>query len=89
MPSAASHLTLLQQVRMALRSLPSTSEACQWGLRPSHFRDAMRPASSDLPFRLLSEVVSILLRGEVPDAIQPFVESGTCRVRLILKLESG
>ena len=61
------------QVRKALWSFSSTSGAGRSSLRPSHVRDAMRPASSDLLLRLLSEVVSILLRGEVPEEIRPYV----------------
>ena len=47
-------------------SFPSTSGAGRSGLRPSHVRDALRPASSDLLLRLLSEVVSLLLRVKFP-----------------------
>ena len=39
----------------------------------SHVRDALRPASSDFLLRLLSEVVSLLLRGEVPESVRPYV----------------
>ena len=63
----------VDQVRKALWSFPSTSGAGRSGLRPSHVRDAMRPASSDLLLRLLAEVVSLLLRGEVPEAVRPYV----------------
>ena len=41
---------------------PSTSGAGRSGLRPSHVRDALRPASSDLLLRLLSEVVCLMVR---------------------------
>ena len=51
----------VDQVRKALLSFPSTSGAGRSRLRPSHVRDALRPASSDLLLRLLSEVVSLLL----------------------------
>ena len=61
------------QVRKALFSFPSNCGAGRSGLRPSHVRDALRPASSDLLLRLLSEVVSIMLRGEVPEVIRPYV----------------
>ena len=37
-------------------SFPSTSGAGRSSLRPSHVRDALRPASSDMLLRLLSEV---------------------------------
>ena len=60
-----------EQVCKALFSFPSTSDAGCSGLRPSHVRDALRPASSDLLLRFLSEVVSILLRGEVPEEVRP------------------
>ena len=63
----------MEQVRKALLSSPSTSGAGRSGLRPSHVRDALRPASSDLLLRLLSEVVSLLLRGEVPKSVRPYV----------------
>ena len=42
----------IDQVRKAVHSFPSTSGAGRSGLRPSHFRDALRPASSDLLLRL-------------------------------------
>ena len=61
------------QVRKALFSFPSTSGAGRSGLRPSHVRDALRPASSDLLLRLLSEVVSSMLQGEVLEGIRPYV----------------
>ena len=51
----------VDQVRKALLSFPSTSGAGRSGLRPSHVRDALRPASSDL------------LLGEVPESIRPYV----------------
>ena len=53
-------------------SRPLREAGCS-GLRPSHVRDALRPASSDMLLRLLSEVVSILLRGEVPEEVRPYV----------------
>ena len=61
------------QVRKALFSFPSTSGAGRSGLRPSHVRDALRPASSDMLLRLLSEVVCLMLQGEVPEAVRPSV----------------
>ena len=56
-----------------LHPLPSTSGAGRSGLRSSHVRDALRPASSDLLLRLHSEVVCLMLQGEVPDAVRPYV----------------
>ena len=47
----------------AVHSFPSTSGAGKSGLRPSHIREATRPASSDLLFRLITEVVNLLLQG--------------------------
>ena len=61
------------QVRKALFSFPSTSGAGRSGLRLSHVREALRPASSDLLLRLLSEVVCLMLQGEVPEAVRPYV----------------
>ena len=59
------------QVRKALHSFPSTSGAGRSGLRPSHLREAMRPAA-DMLLRLLSEVVN-LLQGDLPESVRPFV----------------
>ena len=63
----------VDSVRKAVHSFPSTSGAGKSGLRPSHIREATRPASSDLLYRLITEVVNLLLQGEVPDAVRPFV----------------
>ena len=63
----------VDRVRKAVHSFPSTSGAGRLGLRPSHIRDATRPASSDPLFRLITEVVNLLLQGEVPESIRPFV----------------
>ena len=63
----------VDSVRKAVHSFPSTSGAGKSGLRPSHLREATRPASSDLLFRLITEVVNLLLQGEVPDSVRPFV----------------
>ena len=66
--------------RVAARAAPTvevdqvpTSGAARSGPRPSHIRDAMRPASADLLLRLLSEVVNLLLRGELPKLVRPCV----------------
>ena len=71
-PRAAS-VADIDHVRKAVHSFPSTSGAGRSGLRPSHLCDAMRPASSDLLLRLITEVVNLLLQGEVPEAVRPFV----------------
>ena len=63
----------MDQVLKAVHSFPSASGAGRSGLRPSHLLDAMRPASSDLLLRLVTEVVNLLLQGEVPETICPFV----------------
>ena len=61
------------QVRKALLSFPSTSGTGRFALRPSHIRDAVRLASTDLLLRLLSEVVNLQLQGEVPETVRPYV----------------
>ena len=64
-PQAAS-VAVSDQVRKALFSFPSTSGAGR----------SVMPCDLLLPLlllRLLSEVVSIMLRGEVPEAIRPYV----------------
>ena len=65
------------QVRKALASFPSASGAGPSGLRPSEIREAMRPATSDLLLRLLSEVVDLLLQGEVPDEVRQFARGAS------------
>ena len=74
-------LRLLQQTWTKFARLSSRSRrllgAGRFGLRPSHVRDAMRPASSDLHIRLLSEVVCLLLRGEVPEMVRPYVRGAS------------
>ena len=71
--SRAAPVVDVDGVRKAVQSFPSTSGAGKSGLRPSHIRDATRPASSDLLFRLITEVVNLLLQGEVPESVRPFV----------------
>ena len=66
----------VERVRKAVHSFPSTSGAGRSGLRPSHIRDATRPASSDLLFRLISEVVNLLLQERFPS---PFAHSSVER----------
>ena len=62
----------VDQVRKALHSFPSTSGAGRSGLRPSHIRGAMRLASADLLLSL-SEVVHLLLLGQLPELVHPYV----------------
>ena len=61
------------QVRRALASFAATSGAGPSGLRPSHLQDALRYSSGDLTLRLLAEVTSMLLKGELPDDIRPWL----------------
>ena len=71
--SRAAPVAEVDQVRKAVHSFPSTSGAGRSGLRPSHIRDALRIASSDLLLRLITEVVNPFLQGEVPESVRPFV----------------
>ena len=71
--SRAAPVADVDGVRKAVQSFPSSSGALKSGLRPSHIRDATRPASSDLLFRLITEVVNLFLQGEVPESVRPFV----------------
>ena len=64
------------QVPKALATLPSTTGAGPSGVRPSHLKIAMRPTSSDHLLRVLGEVVSLMLPGEVPPAIRSFFCGG-------------
>ena len=43
------------------------------GLRPSHLQDALRYSSGDLTLRLLAEVVSLMMKGELPEDIRPWL----------------
>ena len=61
-----------EQVRRALASFAATSGAGPSGLRPSHLQDALRYSSGDLTLRLLAEVTSMMLKGELPDDIRPW-----------------
>ena len=63
----------VDQIGKALHSFPSTSGAGLSGLRPSHIRGAMRPASADLLLRLYSEVVNLLLQSKIPELVRPYV----------------
>ena len=63
----------VDQVRRALASFASTSGAGPSGLRPSHLQDALRYSTGDLTLRLLAEVVSLMLKGELPEDIRPWL----------------
>ena len=63
----------VDQVRRALASFASTSGAGPSGLRPSHLQDALRYSSGDLTLRLLAEVVSLMMKGELPEDIRPWL----------------
>ena len=52
-------------VLKALASFAPTSGAGPSGLRPSHLQEALRYSSGDQTLRLLSEVLQLMLRGEV------------------------
>ena len=60
-------------VRRALATFASTSGAGPSGLRPSHLQNALRFSSGDQTLRLLSEVVLLMMRGEIPDDVRPWV----------------
>ena len=60
-------------VRRALASFASTSGAGPSGLRPSHLQNALRYSSGDQTLRLLSEVVLLMMRGEIPEDVRPWV----------------
>ena len=53
----------------ALTSFASTSGAGPSGLRPSHLQEALRYSSGDQMLRLISEVVQMMLRGEILDDV--------------------
>ena len=52
---------------------PQVRKALVSFLRPSHVHEALRPAIAELLCRPFSEVISLFLQGEVPDAVSPFV----------------
>ena len=60
-------------VRRALASFAATSGAGPSGLRPSHLQDALRYSSGDLTLRLLAEVTSMMIKGELPEDIRPWL----------------
>ena len=73
----ASPVAEVDQIRKAVHSFPSTSGAGRSGLRPSHIRDAIWSASSDLLLRLITEGVNLPLQGVVPESIRPFVSGAS------------
>ena len=60
-------------VRKALSSFAPISGARPSGLRPSHLQEALRHSSGDRTLRLISEVVQLMLRGEIPEDIRPWI----------------
>ena len=66
-------------VRKALSGFSPTSGAGPSGLRPSHLQEALRHSSGDQTLRLISEVVQLMLRGEVPEDIRQW----TCGASLM------
>ena len=60
-------------VRKALSSFAPISGAGPSGLRPSHLQEALRHSSSDQTLRLVSEVIQLMLRGEIPEDIRPWM----------------
>ena len=60
-------------VRKALSSFSPTSGAGPSGLRPSHLQEALRHSSGDQTLHLISEVVHLMLRGEIPDDIRQWI----------------
>ena len=60
-------------VRRALATFASTSGAGPSRLRPSHLQDALRYSSGDQTLRLLSEVVLLMMTGEIPEDVRPWV----------------
>jgi hypothetical protein len=60
-------------VRKAVRSFPRESAGGLFGLRPQHLKDAMIPGFEDELVRQLTVVVNILVCGEAPAEIRPFL----------------
>ena len=60
-------------VRRALSNFSPTSGAGPSGLRPSHLQEALRHSSGDQTLRLVSEVLQLMLRGEVPEGIRQWI----------------
>ena len=62
-----------EMVRKAQASFAPTSGAGPSGLSPSHLQEALRHSSGVQTLRILSEVLQLLLRGEIPTDIRPWV----------------
>ena len=60
-------------IRKALSSFSPTSGAGPSGLRPSHLQEALRHSSGDQTLRLISEVIQLMLRGEIPEDIRQWI----------------
>ena len=60
-------------VHRALSSFSPTSGAGPSGLRPSHLQEALRHSSGDQTLRLISEVIQLMLRCEVPEGIRQWI----------------
>ena len=60
-------------VRKALSSFAPISGAGPSGLRPSQLQEALRHSSGDQTLRLVSEVIQLMLRGEIPEDIRPWM----------------
>ena len=58
-------------VRKALSSFAPISGAGPSGLRPSHLQEALRHSSGDQTLRLVSEVIQLMLLGEIPEHTRP------------------
>ena len=60
---------------MLFLTLILTSFAALWPLRlrPSLLQDALRHSSGDQTLRLLSEVVLLVMKGEIPEDVRPWV----------------
>ena len=60
-------------IRKALSSFSPTSGAGPSRLRPSHLQEALRHSSGDQTLRLISEVIQLMLHGEVPEDIRQWI----------------
>ena len=57
----------------ALATSASTWGAGPRGLRHSHLQDALSYSSGDQTLRLLSEVILLMMKGEIPEDVRPWV----------------